>query len=79
MKRRSTVLEVPRFDLSAAMEQHYRRYFEHEGRGQIFTQWMTAIRVGLADATRHGADAAFILHAVSLRRLGLRGEGPRRS
>jgi hypothetical protein len=27
-------------------------------------QWMTAIRADLADAARHGADAAFILHGL---------------
>jgi hypothetical protein len=46
MKRRSTVLEVPRFDLSEAMEQHYRQYFEHEGRGQVFMQWIHAMDDG---------------------------------
>lgn len=64
MNRRSTVREVPRFDLSEAMERHYRQHFEHDGRGEVFTQWMTAIRPDLADAARRAADAAFILHVL---------------
>jgi len=64
MKRRTTVREVPCFDLSEAVEQYYRQLFEHEGRGPVFTQWMTALRADLADAASHDADAAFILHVL---------------
>jgi hypothetical protein len=64
MNRRLTVRDLPRFDLSEAMEGHYRQHFDHDGRGQVFTQWMAAIRADLADAARHGADAAFILHVL---------------
>src|SRR5688500_9656607 len=64
MNRRSTVRDVPRFDLSEAMEGHHRQHFDHDGRGQVFTQWMAAIRADLAEAARHGADAAFVLHVL---------------
>jgi hypothetical protein len=78
MNERATIREVPRLDLSEAMENYYRQHFEDEGRGEVFARWMDGLRADLEEAARYGADSAFILHALVCtwdRRLQRQSEG----
>jgi hypothetical protein len=78
MNRRATIREVPRLDLSEAMETYYGQHFDDEGRGEIFARWMDGLRADLKEAAHYGADAAFILHALVCtwdRRLQRQSEG----
>jgi len=60
------------------METYYGRHFDDEGRGEAFTRWINGIRADVKETARHGADPAFILHALVCtwdRRLQRQSEG----